>query len=341
MAYGTLNADKIGTSNQNISLGAGDSTLMKNRIINGAMYVAQRSNSATITAGSTIAAGYATVDRFYGYSTGANVTMAQVAGPANSGIRNLLQFTGASSVTAIGVGQRVESVNSFDLAGTTATLSAQLSNSLLTTVTWTVYYANTTDSFGTLVSPTRTQIATGTWTVNSTLTNYNASIAIPAAATTGIEVVFTVGAQTSGTWQIGNVQLEAGPVATGFEYRHYQQELALCQRYLPAFNSTGTSAFVGQGFATSGSNVNAEFKYAVTPRVVPTAVTTTSASQFTFISFTSGSASTASGISLQTSYTSLQAAALSVTTSGLTQGQGGWFYANNGSAQILFTGCEL
>ena len=96
-------------------------------------------------------------------------------------------------VTAIGFGQRIEQKNSFDLANTTATLSCYISNSLLTTVTWTAYYANSADSFGTLASPTRTQISTGTFTVTSTRTQYSTNISIPSAATTGIEIVFTVG----------------------------------------------------------------------------------------------------------------------------------------------------
>jgi hypothetical protein len=202
----------------------------KNRIINGQFQIAQRATSATITAGSTIAAGYSTVDRFYVYCTGANVTAAQVAGTVNT--KNRFQITGAASVTAVGIGQRIEQLNSYDLAGETATLSVDISNSLLTSVTWTAYYANTADTFGTLASPTRTQIATGTFTVTSTLTNYSTQISMPAAATTGIEIVLSVGAQTSGTWVIGNIQLEKGASKTGFDYRSYGTELALCQRYL-------------------------------------------------------------------------------------------------------------
>jgi hypothetical protein len=205
----------------------------KNRIINGQMQIAQRATSATITAGSTIAAGYSTVDRFYVYCTGANVTAAQVAG--SGATRNRLQITGAASVTAVGIGQRIEALNSYDMAGSTATLSVDISNSLLTTVTWTAYYANTTDTFGTLASPTRTQIATGTFTVSSTLTRYNTQISIPAAATTGIEVVFTVGAQTSGTWVVGNIMLEESSIATSFDYRPYTTELQLCQRYFQKY----------------------------------------------------------------------------------------------------------
>jgi hypothetical protein len=234
----------------------------RNRLINGAMQIAQRATSATITAGSTIAAGYSTVDRFYVYCTGANVTAAQVAG--SGAIKNNLEITGGASVTAIGVGQRIEQLNSYDMAGSNATLSVNLSNSLLTTVTWTANYATTADTFGTLASPTVTQIATGTFTVTSTLTNYSAQISIPAAATTGIEVVFTVGAQTSGTWVIGNVQLEESSIATSFDYRPYGTELALCQRY---YIASGSPALVFDSTYNSA-------QFPVTMRATPTVTVT-------------------------------------------------------------------
>jgi hypothetical protein len=223
----------------------------KNRLLNGAMQIAQRATSATITAGSTIAAGYSTVDRWYVYCTGANVTAAQVAG--TGAIKNNLQITGAASVTAVGIGQRIEQLNSYDLAGSTATLSVNISNSLLTTVTWTAYYANTADTFGTLASPTRTQIATGTFTVTSTLTNYSTNISIPAAATTGVEIVFTVGAQTSGTWVVGNAQLEKGSTATSFDYRPYGTELSLCQRYYIQLGGNANQRY-GVGWWTNTTN---------------------------------------------------------------------------------------
>ena len=240
----------------------------KNRIVNGQMQIAQRATSATITAGSTIAAGYSTVDRFYVYCTGANVTAAQVAGSGAN--KNNLQITGAASVTAVGIGQRIEQLNSYDMAGSTATLSVNISNSLLTTVTWTAYYANTADTFGTLASPTRTQISTGTFTVNSTLTNYSTQISIPSAATTGIEIVFTVGAQTSGTWVIGNVQLEKGSTATSFDYRPYGTELALCQRYY--YRISGSSGRQGVGYAKTTTTADVAVSFPVTMRANPSAL---------------------------------------------------------------------
>jgi len=227
---------------------------LKNRIINGQMQITQRANSATITAASTIAAGYSTVDRFYVYCTGANVTAAQVAGAGST--KNRLRITGAASVTAVGIGQRIEQLNSYDLAGSTATLSADLAiSATLTTVTWTASYANTADTFGTLASPTVTQIATGTFTVTSTVTNFSTNISIPAAATTGIQVVFTVGALTAGlTWTVGNVQLEKGSTATSFDYRPYGTELQLCQRYFEKSfaQETAPAEGVDNNFQTGG-----------------------------------------------------------------------------------------
>jgi hypothetical protein len=260
------------------------SSFLRNRIINGNMYIAQRGTSATVTAGTTVptaSTGYPCVDRWFVYSTGANVTAAQVAGATNN--KNLLQVTGAASVTAVGIGQRIEQLNSYDLAGQTCTLSVNIANSLLTTVTWTASYATTADTFGTIGTPTKTQIATGTFTVTSTLTQYTANIAVPAAATTGIEILFTVGAQISGTWQIGNAQLEVGTVATPFERRQFGQEVALCQRYfaktfpLTVAPASNTSNYYGAMCTSAASTLaygfTVNWRFPVEMRATPTLTT--------------------------------------------------------------------
>jgi hypothetical protein len=250
-------------------------TGFRNRIINGDMRIDQRNAGASQTFTAAAALAYS-VDRFYGYCTGANVTGARVAGTAPNEF--VYRFTGAASVTAIGFGTRLEATNTTDLAGSTATLSVQLANSLLTSVTWTAYYATTADAFGTLASPTRTQIATGTFTVTSTLTTYSTQISIPSAATTGIEIVFTVGAQTSGTWTIDNVQLEAGLTATDFERRPIGTETMLCQRYYcKSYSATvvpGTSSVEGyatnNGLAGSTANSRSSHRFPVEMRATPT-----------------------------------------------------------------------
>ncbi len=200
----------------------------RNKLYNAAMAIDQRNAGAAQTITAAAALAY-TVDRWYAYCTGANVTGQRVAGTAPN--KYNYQFTGAASVTKIGFAQRIEAANCQDLAGKTATLAVDLANSLLTTVTWTAWYANTEDTFGSLATPTRTQIATGTFTVSGTLARYNVQIATPAAATTGIEIEFSVGAQTSGTWTIGRVQFEQGSIATPFEYMPFVLDLELCLRY--------------------------------------------------------------------------------------------------------------
>jgi len=314
----------------------------KNRIINGQMQIAQRATSATITAASTIAAGYSTVDRFYVYCTGANVTAAQVAGSGAN--KNRLQITGAASVTAVGIGQRIEQLNSYDLAGSTATLSADLAiSATLTTVTWTASYATTTaDTFGTLASPTVTQIATGTFTVTSTVTNFSANISIPAAATTGIEIVFTVGALTAGlTWTVGNVQLEKGSTATSFDYRPYGTELALCQRY---YESTDTTArdFYGSGFFNTTTAVFSFWRWSVEKRAVPSLTASSTSLGVVTVNYVAAGAQNSAASSITFSVISTKSSRVDCTVaSAATAGFSALLSARGDNGHFLSASAEL
>lgn len=225
-AAGLALLDDADAAAQRATLGLSSIT-NRNALINGNFKIDQRNSGAaqTITAGAALVY---TLDRWYAYCTGANVTTQQIT---SSG-QNRLRFTGLASNTAVGLGQRIEAVNCMNLAGATATLSCLLSSTSLTTITWTAYYANTADTFGTLASPTKTQIATGTFTITSTEATYSTTITIPSAAYTGIEIVLTGGALLgSQTLTVGDVQLEKGSVRTEFEVRPYGLELTLCQRY--------------------------------------------------------------------------------------------------------------
>src|SRR5271168_129844 len=112
-----------------------------NRIINGGMCVDQRNIGApqTIIYGNPLAY---TVDRWYAYCMGASVTGQRWPGTTYGLDASMYtyQFTGATGNTGINFGQRIEAMNSFDLNGQTVTLSVDLSNTLLTEVTWTLYY---------------------------------------------------------------------------------------------------------------------------------------------------------------------------------------------------------
>jgi len=309
----------------------------RNRIINGGMQIDQRNSGGlqTFTTGAALA--YC-VDRWYGYCTGANVTGQQINGSSYS--KNRYQFNGAASVTAIGFGQRIEAANCYDLNGRNCKLAVDLSNSLLTNVTWTAYYANSVDSFGTLASPTRTQIATGTFTVTNSINRYYADISIPVGATTGIEIVFTVGAQTSGTWIIGDVDLVAGTASELWhEQRPYGLELALCQRYSYVYKSDSTSAFIAGGQCTSGTAFLINIGLPVQPRVSFTGVSISNVAHFNVAN------ASASGVGILTlifnSASKLYAALSGTVAAGLVAGDTTQLLSVSTSGKIEFTGAEL
>ena len=316
----------------------------RNRIINGGMTIDQRNGGASQTFTKNAALAYC-VDRFYAYctGTGSNATGQQIAstGASTSPATKAYKFTGNTNITGIGFGQRIESVNCYDLAGGSATISVTLSNSLLTSVTWALAYANSADSFGTLASPTVTSISTGVWTISSTPTVYSATVSIPSAAVTGLQLVFSVGAQTSGNWTIGNVQLEPGTKATPFERCPDSVQLALCQRYLPAWRDSGTGND-GFGVATgqSSTSIFAYLNFPVVTRIRPTGIVSSGAGTFQFSPWNTG---TPSSLSFQ-SATSPSLGVVNGTTGGnfgSHQFDGGYFQAQSAGAYLYFTGCEL
>jgi hypothetical protein len=323
----------------------------RNRLHNGDMRIAQRNaygtlQSRSITSSTAVPTGsnsgnnnYA-IDRWFCVSNGGTVTLAQVAGTGSTQYR--AQITGGASVSALYFGQRIEQAYSYDLAGTTCTLAVDISNSLLTSITYTISYANSADAFGTIGTPTKTTIATGSWTVTNTLTRYTVSVAIPAAATTGLEILFSVGAQTSGTWVIGNAQFEQGSVATVFDRRPYTTELLLCQRYCPAWQATATTQIVGQGGGQSTTSMGMLYQFPVAARIPPTQPypAVSSAAHFTVYSAANSSIGTVSGQS--SGYSSIYSnTSFWTVASGVTVGQVGYILANTSTAFMYWDGCEI
>ena len=159
-----------------------------------------------------------------------------------------LTLTGASGTTAIRVLQRIESIDANRLQSKQVTLSVELSNNLLTTVTWEIFRPTTTaDTHGTISSPTQTLIASGTWTVTSTLTRYSTTVALPTDVSNGLEVRIRVGAQTSGTWVIARPKLEEGSSITAFASEDIAIELVKCQRYFRRLSQYYVAYMAGSG----------------------------------------------------------------------------------------------
>jgi len=76
--------------------------------------------------------------------------------------------------------------------------------------------------------------------------------------------------QQSGTFDIAQVQIEAGSVATPFERRPIGTELALCQRYYRTL-----AGLITNGATASSANTRATWVYGAKMRATPTVTFTT------------------------------------------------------------------
>ena len=254
-----------------LMLSSAPQTSFRNLLINGSFIVNQRNlSNYTITAGAAL---QYTVDRWYSYCTGANVT---INNDLSFGKRRF-QITGATSNTGWGFGQRIEGGTTCQIAGGSVTISAQVYGlSTTSPITWTAYAATSLDTFGTLASPTRTQLGTGTFPVTSFATKNSATFTTTAGTVAnGIEIVFSGGALT-GTQSVGffDVQLESGSVATTFEQRPMAVELAMCMRYyeknyqygVPVATSTTNGLYELYGSSNGTNAIGGYIKFAVPKR---------------------------------------------------------------------------
>jgi hypothetical protein len=285
MPYGTVNADVIQTSTTGGVLGAGNASIMKNRIINGAMVIDQRNAGASKTITDTGAITY-TLDRWFAYGSAASkFSVQQNAGSVTppTGFSNYLGVTSLAATTVASgdlyfIGQYLEGFNTSDLGfGTanakTVTLSFWVRSSLTGTFGGTLENSATNRSY----PFTYTITTANTWELETiTIAGDTTGTWIGATNGIGIRVFFGLGvgttySGTAGAWAgtdyrsatgatsvvgtngatfyITGVQLEVGSSATGFEYRQYGTELALCQRYYTV--KSGYSMTMGGRYTTS------------------------------------------------------------------------------------------
>ena len=289
MPYGTVNADVIGTSVTGSNLGAGNASIMKNRIINGAMVIDQRNAGASGTN-----AGAFMVDRWYNNnSQSSKLTWQQNAGSVTPPVGfSFYQGITSSSAYSVVSGdyffmeQSIEGFNFADLGWGTAdakttTISFWVRSSLTGTFggalsnsgqnrsypfSYTISLANTWEQ----KSVTIAGDTTGTWigatngigcrvrfsygagsTFSGTAGSWSANNYVSSTGATS--VVGTSGA----TFYITGVQLEVGSFATGFEYVNYQTSLANCQRYTQVFGGDSNYNSVGStGIAANATTLD-------------------------------------------------------------------------------------
>jgi len=105
-------------------------------------------------------------------------------------------------------------------------------------------------------------------------------IAIDTAAATNVIVfIWTddVTMDVGDFLQVTDVQLEIGPKATAFEYRPFQRELALCQRYCYGITTVATAEFIGLGVAFSTTVAYPHLFLPIEMRATPSLIIATAA----------------------------------------------------------------
>lgn len=192
------------------------------------------------------------------------------------------------------------------------------------------------------------QAAPGVW---------NTLSAPPVGGATG-QIDFSSNA--GATWQVYNVQFEKGSVATPFEERFYNTELAICQRFLPSFNASGPStstpsanaSYIGTTMNASGTYMKVFIPFKVETRAPVTGIewATTQGLDIYSAGSTPWQAGniTPSLISFDQGGTlgaRLSANAFTSGSSSSTVGSSGLVYLSQGSTnysnKLLFTGAEL
>ena len=243
----------------------------KNRLINGGMGIWQRG-----TSGFTTLSNYA-ADRFYVF---ANTSLSAVAQSSDvpAGFKYSISVAGTNYPQ---LGQRIESVNCTDLASQNVTISfwaKQTSGAGAGSIGLQLLYVNSADNWAggsTLIGSAQTFTGTSGWAQYSyTFTS------LPANAANGLLVLLYANTASTATVLFTGVQLEAGTVATSFDWRSYGTELALCQRYFEksvaqstAIQSTGSTCYSSSFTSIANGIWYQTIKFAVTKRVNPTVTT--------------------------------------------------------------------
>jgi hypothetical protein len=298
MPYGTVNADVIQTSTSGGILGAGNASIMKNRIINGAMVIDQRNAGASIN--NTNTGTQFSVDRWAVYGDQVSkFSLQQNAGSVTPPV-GFTNYIGMTSLSAYTVGtneqfkvyQNIEGFNIADLGWGTA-------NAKTVTLSFWAYSSLTGTFGGSLINNNNNRSYPFAYTISSANTWTQISVTIAGDTTgtwgttngTGVAVQFSMGtgsgkSGTAGAWAASNlvsvtgavsvlgtngatlyltgVQFEVGSSATGFEYLNYQTSLANCQRYYE------TSGYGMMGIGNSSTGIVCGYSFKVPKRAAPT-----------------------------------------------------------------------
>ena len=344
----------------NIAQGGSNNVTMRNRIINGAMVIAQRGTSGFSETGS---AQY-TLDRWQVAGASPGVFSIAQSTTAPTGYLNSILITvptADASLTGASyqLQQKVEGLNITDLdwglsTAKPVTLSFWVRSSLTgnfggvltnSNYDWTYPYSYTINSANTWEQKTVTIAGptSGTWLTTNGI---------------GVFVVFGLGAQvvrtaTAGVWAntiarqptssvnliatngatfyLTGVQFEAGTTASPFEYRQYGTELNLCQRYYQRQTGGGRHFIGGNGGV---SNCFPTAYLVQTLRSTPT-LSYSAVGDFTIEGLTGGGQSTCTALSFNAN--TFNSVTVNVSSSSSTGSTGGQLLGNSSSVWTAFS----
>jgi len=246
----------LGTNSANTAptgyISAANTFGFKNRIINGTFEVWQRGTTSRIFA----TTGNYSADRWtrMGFQDGGHERVSVSSAVAGMTARYAIRATSATTVEAasgsrIDLSQKIESYNCYDLAGQTVTVSfwIRFSSATATSSTatpflnWSTYLQYNTTTTDSLASTDSGDGNVGVYNITNgslptTWTKVTSTATIPAGAK-NISLRMQFGGlgntAVAGTvwYEVTEITLEKGSVASSFDYRPYGTELALCQRY--------------------------------------------------------------------------------------------------------------
>lgn len=298
------------------------------------------------TSFSDVAQGTYCPDRWKIYTASAsavNVTR-QAADSALPGSTYYMRVQRASGTNIFQAVQLCETHVVKSLLGKSCTLSMKLRKGSALTGNLTVKIETDTaeGGFTTVESATTTiaasSLSTSTWTAITPIT-----LAIPAnSAALGIQVSIAADSQAGGAdvyFEVAQVQLEEGAVATLFEQRPIGLEEMLCARYLPIIKSQGVETDIGTGQALSTSRALCAVPFKTPARTKPTGIVVSNAAHFSSITAAGGTCAFTGAAFFNSG---LDFGTIDLTGgSGLAAGDATICFMDYASAYIYFTGCEL
>ena len=350
----TLDASTNATVAGTLAMG---SSFKRNRIINGDMRIDQRNNGAEVN---PAVGGTYYVDRWLTTSTSASkFKIGQNAGSVTppAGFTNYLGATSLSAYTvattdAFGIQQRIEGLNTSDLAWGTA-------NAKTVTLSFWVYSSLTGTFAGSIRNSAQDRSYVFSYTINAANTWEYKTITVAGDITgtwlttngLGLSVYFSIGvgsnfSTTAGSWTAGNylsptgatsvvgtngatfyitgVQLEVGSVATPYERQIYSEQLAQCQRYYQVYG--GSDGYLIGGNVNAASDQYSMVIFPVKMRASPTATS-------------SGTWTTSNVTTTKPSINTVSASSACVY--GSTSASGNWYFQANSSDDTLTFSAEL